>query len=668
VCPYCRFDLGKVRTPLDATDATIYDPDESEHPSPDSQYTTPDKDKIGKYRILSELGRGAMGLVYKAIDPDLDREVALKTMIAGEDASEEAIARFKAEAKSAGKLQHPNIVGVHEVGQEGSLHYLVMDYIEGCSIKELIERASRVEGSGFSGQAGSEDGVSVSSSGVIAGSAKQSETAASSRGACAPGTSRSDKDDVIARNAETKQSQAAGLPSTPRRDREDVIASEVEDPGPLGVGVKQSEAGNKSVGADLAPARSAEIIRDVAQALYYAHTQGIIHRDLKPANIMVDAQGTPHLMDFGLARNLESDSSLTKTGAVMGTPAYLNPEQAGAENSKVDARSDVYSLGAVFYEMLTGVPPVKGDSLMNIIFQVLQTDPLLPRKIKKDIPKDLEIICLKCMFKEPGNRYQTAADLANDLDRFLNDEPITARPPSLTYKWGKRIKKNKWAFTSAALIVVLLASFGAYYWIQWYKQFGGWELVYEKDFTDPDVDLSDLLFHLTDLETESEGIKPFMAKPDAQPGDICIMFVPADFQKAEGRNWQQELQKQYGGTVIEMLHLMIQRFTPGNEKDIEEIETFLENLAEDLGSFPVLIHEIFSTCSGFRKRIILKGETPVIPEITAVAEKVNKQIEDMSCKGHYSFIPRFVTLLEGLLTSIISEPGSWEIRKIFRRR
>jgi hypothetical protein len=113
------------------------------------------------------------------------------------------------------------------------------------------------------------------------------------------------------------------------------------------------------------------------------------------------------------------------------------------------------------------------------------------------------------MFKEPERRYQNAAELAADLDRFLNDEPITARPPSLTYKWGKRIKKNKWTFTAVSAAVVILLSFGAYYWIQWYKQFGGWELVYHKDFTDPDVDLNDLSFHRFDIETESEKIKPF---------------------------------------------------------------------------------------------------------------------------------------------------------------
>ena len=181
-----------------------------------------------------------------------------------------------------------------------------------------------------------------------------------------------------------------------------------------------------------------------------------------------------------------------------------------------------------------------------------------------------------------------------------------------------------------------------------------------------------------------------MNKPNAQPGDICIMLVPADFQGAQGRDWQLNLQQKYGGSVTDKLHLMVQRFTPGEEEDIEEIEAFLKNLAAELEPIPILIHEIFTASSGFRGKIILKGATPSTPEITAVSERVNREIENMSCKGHYSFIPRFVTLLEGLqenigdirehidpvhlfqaeglLTSIISKPGSWEIRKIFLRR
>ncbi|MFH1707538.1 MAG: serine/threonine-protein kinase [Planctomycetota bacterium] len=220
-------------------------------------------ERIGKYRILHELGRGAMGSVFLAEDPDLGRRVAVKTMIAGEDAGEAAIARFLAEERSAGKLRHPGIVPIHEVGRMRAVYYMVMDYIEGRTLKDLI--AMR----------------------------------------------------------------------------------------------------------DLTPARAAAIIRDTAIALDYAHGRHVIHRDLKPANIIVQADGRVFLMDFGLARNLDTDASLTHSGEIMGTPSYLNPEQAAGRSNRVDARSDVYSLGAVFYEALAGRPPVQGDTLHEVVGDVL---------------------------------------------------------------------------------------------------------------------------------------------------------------------------------------------------------------------------------------------------------------------------------------------------------
>lgn len=356
-CLYCNSDFagetvkGDVsadstdKTVLDETDRTVLDGQSEVEPRIELK-------KIGKYTIIRRLGRGGMGEVFLAHDPDLDREVALKTMIAGEDASEKAIARFMSEARSAGKLQHPGIVGVHEVGKERNLRFMVMDYVEGETLKELIDEGS------------------------------------------------------------------------------------------------------------LTAQRSAEIIRDVAQALHYAHEQGIIHRDIKPGNIMLKKDGSVHLMDFGLARNLESDSSLTKSGEVMGTPAYLNPEQAGGESRNVDARSDVYSLGAVFYEMLTGNPPVRGTNLMQILYQVLEKETLKPTALNPSIPRDLEIICLKAMFKEPGRRYQTAGELAGDLRRFLDGEPIFARSASIAYVVKRKILRNKAvsAVTVIAVAILIISS------------------------------------------------------------------------------------------------------------------------------------------------------------------------------------------------------------------
>ncbi|MFH1707043.1 MAG: protein kinase [Planctomycetota bacterium] len=303
---------------------------------------------IGKYTIIRELGKGAMGRVYLALDRTLDRQVAIKTLIAGEDASEEAIARFMSEAQAAGKLRHPGIVSVHEVGQQRALYYMVMDYIEGTSLKALLQRG----------------------------------------GLTAP--------------------------------------------------------------------RMAVLMRDTAAALDYAHRHGVVHRDVKPANILIDTEGGVHLMDFGLARNVSADHSITRAGDIVGSPAYLNPEQARGQSRNVDGRSDVYSLGAVFYEMLTGRPPAGGDDLMEVIRQVLEKDPPRPSRINPWVDRDLETICLKALFKEPDRRYPGAKAMADDLQRFLDNEPIQARRASLAYRIGKKVSKHRILVTAVG--VVLLAA------------------------------------------------------------------------------------------------------------------------------------------------------------------------------------------------------------------
>jgi len=321
------------------------------HAEPVSPHRMPSS--IGKYRIIRQIGKGAMGRVFLAKDPDLDRIVAIKTMISGEDASEKSIARFTAEARSAGKLKHPSIVSVHEIGHIGSTHFMVMDFIEGKTLESIIQQGK------------------------------------------------------------------------------------------------------------LKPRRTAEIIRDTAYALQYAHEHGVIHRDIKPANIIISRNGTVHLTDFGLARNLESDSSLTKSGEVMGTPVYLNPEQAEGRSKKVDPRSDIYSLGAVLYEMLTGAPPVTGDNLMQIIIQVMDKYPAMPSKLNSKIHRDIEIICMKALSKEPKRRYQTASQFGDDLDRFIAGEAISARPASFLYKATRHIRKH--SISTALITAVISVSFLALY-------------------------------------------------------------------------------------------------------------------------------------------------------------------------------------------------------------
>jgi len=325
--------------------------------------------RFGNYEILAEIGRGGMGVVYKARQTGLNRMVALKMILTGDDAGPGERARFRAEAEAAARLQHPNIVQIHEIGEHEGRPFLALELIEGGSLDQLLK------------------------------------------------------------------------------------------------------------GSPLSAASAARLVETLARAIHHAHEKGVVHRDLKPANILLTELGSwrhPHgevrvtgvvkITDFGLASRMPRASldqtprpELTAPNAIIGTPAYMAPEQAGVKGQSIGPAADVYALGAILYELLTGRPPFQGVDVLETLEQVRNSDPVPPGRLMPRMPRDIETICLKCLCKLPTQRYASAADLADDIGRFLRGEPILARS---TPAWEKAWKRAKRRPVAAGLLLGLVATLG----------------------------------------------------------------------------------------------------------------------------------------------------------------------------------------------------------------
>jgi WD40 repeat protein/tRNA A-37 threonylcarbamoyl transferase component Bud32 len=289
--------------------------------------------RIPGYEILAILGRGGMGVVYKAREEKLQRTVAIKMHLSGAHASAEDLARFRKEAEAVALLQHPNVVQIFHIGEQEGKPFVVLEYVDG---------------------------------GSLAGEIK-------------------------------------GKPWNARH--------------------------------------AAAMVLQLAQAMAAVHAKGIIHRDLKPANVLLTADFEPKITDFGLAKRLDTETAMTATGAVMGTPNYMAPEQAEGKSKLITPAADVYALGAILYELLTGRPPFVGDTPLDVIVQVVSEEPVSLNSLRAGLPKDLATICHKCLEKEPGKRYPRASALAEDLASFLEGRPIAARPVGRleqTWRWCRR--------------------------------------------------------------------------------------------------------------------------------------------------------------------------------------------------------------------------------------
>jgi tetratricopeptide (TPR) repeat protein/predicted Ser/Thr protein kinase len=310
---------------------------------------------IPGYEILGELGRGGMGVVYKARQCSLDRLVALKMILVGADKAVRV--RFRTEAEAVARLQHPSIVQIHEIGEHDGTPFLSLEYVDGGNLQEKV--------------------------------------------------------------AHTAQ---------PERE-------------------------------------AALLVETLARAMHHTHLCGILHRDLKPNNILLTADGTPKITDFGLAKFLDRGDGPTRADALIGTPNYMPPEQAAGDVKKIGVPADVYSLGAILYELLTGRAPFKGTTLLNTLEQVRTQEPVSPRRLRGPVSRDLEMICLKCLEKDPTDRYASAEALANDLQRYLDGRSISARPqPLWQHMWrGARRRPGVAACVLAAAALICLALVSASY-------------------------------------------------------------------------------------------------------------------------------------------------------------------------------------------------------------
>jgi WD40 repeat protein len=315
-----------------------------------SEFDAISQPEIPGYELLDVVGWGGMGVVYRAWQQRLNRIVALKMVHAGAHASPHVLARFRVEAEAVARLQHPNIVQIHEVGQHAGSPFLVLELVDGPSL-------------------------------------------------------------------------ARALGGTPQRAE-----------------------------------RAALMVEALARAVHSAHCQGVVHRDLTPANILLTADGTPKITDFGLAKIAFGGGELrTQTGELLGTPSYMAPEQAASRHDAITAATDVYALGAILYDMLTGRPPFAAESPLETLRQVTSDEPVPPSRLRPKLPGDLETICLKCLRKEPGERYATASTLADDLERFLQRRPILARRSGAAERAWRWCRRNP---AVASLLVCVAALLG----------------------------------------------------------------------------------------------------------------------------------------------------------------------------------------------------------------
>jgi WD40 repeat protein len=407
---------------------------------PPGPHTAPEPAALPDYELLGELGRGGMGVVYQARHRQLHRVVALKMILAGEHADPRDAARFRTEAAAIARLQHPNIVQIHDIGDHRGLPYLALEFVAGGSL------ANRLDGT----------------------------------------------------------------------------------PWP--------------------PQRAAELVETLARAVHVAHQAGVVHRDLKPANVLLTPDGTPKLTDFGLAKFMDADAGPTQTGVLVGTPSYMAPEQAAGKAGAVGPATDVYALGAILYELLTGRPPFRADTPLATALAVVYDEPVPPRRLQPKVPRDLETVCLQCLHKDAARRYSSALALADDLRRFRSGELIHARTAPVWERAWYRARRHPVVATLVVVVLLLGLLFGELFGPAAYRQV---------------MDQGQLV-----LEADAPGVS-VVVKHDGNPVAVLDPDVSPEVTLPSG-TYQLELSRAPQGLTLSAAEVTVRR---GGRKAVEILRT-----------------------------------------------------------------------------------------------
>jgi WD40 repeat protein/serine/threonine protein kinase len=429
--------LGKCLDGLEFVNHAASEMSQSGVARPDANEVQP-AGPLGDYQIVRELGRGGMGVVYEAVQISLGRRVALKVLPFAAALDTKQLQRFKNEAQAAAHLQHTHIVPVYAVGCERGVHFYAMQFIDGHTLAVVIRELRRL--------AGHEAAEGPAEASLLVGDL------ASGRWAPAKPTPLDQQRTGSYVPAEPPASPLATHHSPPAGHHSPLTTTSP-------VAALSTERSTRSSAFFRTVA---SLGMQAAEALEHAHQLGVIHRDIKPANLLVDAMGRLWVTDFGLAR-LGNDAGLTMTGDLLGTIRYMSPEQALAKRVTVDARTDVYSLGVTLYELLTLEPAYNGRNREEVLRQIAFDEPRAPRRLNSAVPAELETIVLKAMSKNPDERYATAREFAQDLERFLEDKPIRARRPTRLQrarKWARRHQPVVWSAGVSAVLLLLLAVLG----------------------------------------------------------------------------------------------------------------------------------------------------------------------------------------------------------------